>query len=124
MSGYSLFNMFSRYTRLDTSTNPTIAGPLMAHYIMALLGHNDPASEMFSRMGREGGRLGDYVFNQEGSWQSRRLAYHFPDAVSALDQIITQLMENSNANRPVPASEDVIDDLRRDVLLEGCESFR
>ena len=53
----------------------------MAHYIMALLGQNDPASEMFSRMGGEGGRLGDYVFNQEGSWQSRRLVYHFPDAV-------------------------------------------
>ena len=67
MSGSSLFNTFSRYIRRDTSTNPTIAGPLMAHYVMALLGHNDPASEMFSRMSGEGGRMGDYVFDQEGT---------------------------------------------------------
>jgi len=40
----------------------------MAHYIMAMLGHNDPVSEMFSNMGGEGGRMGDYVFNQEGIW--------------------------------------------------------
>jgi E3 ubiquitin-protein ligase RNF115/126 len=69
MSYSSLFNTLSRYIRRDTTTNPTIAGPLMAHYIMALLGHNDPVSEMFNRMGGEGGRLGDYVFNQEGIWQ-------------------------------------------------------
>ena len=45
----------------------------------------------------------------------------FSDVLSALDQIITQLMENSNANRPVPASEEVIDNLKRDILLEECE---
>jgi len=96
----------SEYIRRGTSTNTTIAGPLMAHYIMAMLGHNDPVSEMFSNMGGEGGRMGDYVFNQE-----------------ALDQIITQLMENSNANRPVPATEEIIDNLKRDVLLEESDTL-
>lgn len=41
----------------------------MAQYLMALLGR-DPLSEVFMRgTGEEGpqrGRLGDYVFNQEG----------------------------------------------------------
>ncbi|GLB35830.1 putative RING-H2 zinc finger domain [Lyophyllum shimeji] len=75
----------------------TITGPLMAQYLMALLGRDgllgafgDPAME---------GRMGDYVFNQE-----------------ALDQIITQLMENSNAHRPVPATEEIINNLPREVL--------
>jgi len=45
------------------------------------------------------GRMGDYVFNQE-----------------ALDQVITQLMENSNAHRPVPATEEIISNLPRNVL--------
>lgn len=48
------------------------------------------------------GAWGDYVHNQE-----------------ALDQIITQLMENSNSHRPVPASEEVIAKLKREVLEEG-----
>jgi hypothetical protein len=46
----------------------------MAHYIMAMLGRNDPVSEM---LGGEEGRMGDYVFNQEGIWQSRRFMCHF-----------------------------------------------
>lgn len=76
---------------------------------MALLGR-DPLTEVFLRgMGEEGperGRLGDYVFNQE-----------------ALDHILTQLMENSNASRPVPATEEIIDKLPREVLEEGSPTL-
>ncbi|KAF8640752.1 hypothetical protein AX17_000403 [Amanita inopinata Kibby_2008] len=102
----------SEYLRRDTPTSPTIAGPLMAQYLMAMLGHNDPISELLSRRlggditGTQDGRLGDYVFNQE-----------------ALDQIITQLMESSNANRPVPASEEVVNNLQRDILLDGSDTL-
>jgi E3 ubiquitin-protein ligase RNF115/126 len=48
-----------------------ITGPMMAQYLLALLGQGrgaDPFAEMFS-LGPEGGgggRWGDYVFNQEG----------------------------------------------------------
>ncbi|KAF9785801.1 hypothetical protein BJ322DRAFT_1056413 [Thelephora terrestris] len=52
--------------------------------------------------GSEAGRLGDYVLNQQ-----------------ALDQIMTALMENSNAHRPVPATEQIIDRLDHEVLEEG-----
>lgn len=45
----------------------------MAHYIMAMLGRNNPVSEM---LGGEDGRMGDYVFNQEGNWQSQRSMCH------------------------------------------------
>jgi hypothetical protein len=38
----------------------------------------------------------------------------------ALDQIITQLMESSNAGRPVPATDEIIANLPREVLEEGC----
>jgi len=48
------------------------------------------------------GRMGDYVFSQE-----------------ALDQIITQIMENSNSHRPVPAPEAKIKELPREVLVLG-----
>ncbi|KAF9486587.1 hypothetical protein BDN70DRAFT_941472 [Pholiota conissans] len=77
-----------------------ISGALMAQYLMALLGHNDTATLGMP----ENGRMGDYVFNQE-----------------ALDQIISQIMENSNAHRPVPATEEVIAKLPREVLMEGSE---
>ena len=39
--------------------------------------------------------------------------------VSALDQLITQMMENANSNRPVPATQEIMDDLPREVLEEG-----
>ncbi|PFH52247.1 hypothetical protein AMATHDRAFT_2253 [Amanita thiersii Skay4041] len=96
----------SEYLRRESPPNAAIAGPLMAQYLMTMLGHNDPISLLFSRrsgggvFGPDNGRLGDYVFSQE-----------------ALDQIISQLMENSNASRPVPASDDIIKNLHRDVLL-------
>jgi len=78
-----------------------IAGPLMAQYLMALLGR-DPLFEAGMGEAGERGRMGDYVFNQE-----------------ALDQIITQIMENSNSHRPVPATDEIIGNLPRDVLEAG-----
>ena len=41
--------------------------------------------------------------------------------LSALDQVITQIMEHSNAHRPVPATEEIIEKLPREVLMEGCK---
>jgi len=86
-----------------------IGGSLMAQYLLAMLtqragreGLADPFSELGLLGGPEDGRLGDYVFNQE-----------------ALDQIITQIMEQGNSSRPVPASEDVMTKLQREVLEEG-----
>ncbi|KAF7307137.1 RING-type domain-containing protein [Mycena indigotica] len=81
-----------------------INGSLMARYLMALLGGRDPLADMFAQGGdAQSGRMGDYVFNQ-----------------AALDEIITQLMESSNnATRPVPATEDIIEKLPRQVLELG-----
>jgi len=85
-----------------------IAGPLMARYLMALLGR-DNLTDLFARgMGDElqPGRMGDYVFNQE-----------------ALDQILTQLMEQSNSSRPVPATEEIMENLPREVLEVGSATL-
>ncbi|EIW64009.1 uncharacterized protein TRAVEDRAFT_55066 [Trametes versicolor FP-101664 SS1] len=93
---------------------PNITGPMLAQYLLALMGPGrggDPFSDMLGGMfgpagmppgGAESGRWGDYVFNQE-----------------ALDQIISQIMENSNAHQPVPATEDALEKLPREVLEEG-----
>ncbi|KAI0639925.1 hypothetical protein C8Q77DRAFT_1205336 [Trametes polyzona] len=93
---------------------PNITGAMLAQYLLALMGPGragDPFSEflggMFGPAGMppgsaESGRWGDYVFNQE-----------------ALDQIISQIMENSNAHQPVPASEEAMEKLPREVLEEG-----
>ncbi|KAH9920226.1 uncharacterized protein BXZ73DRAFT_91960 [Epithele typhae] len=95
-----------------------ITGPLLTQYLLALMGNGlggnrngDPFAELFGGMfgpggmppgGGENGRWGDYVFNQE-----------------ALDQIISQIMENNNAHQPVPATEQVVEKLPREVLEEG-----
>ncbi|KAJ7070795.1 hypothetical protein C8F01DRAFT_1107886 [Mycena amicta] len=83
-----------------------INGSLMARYLMSLLGGRDPLTDMFAHGMGEPGRMGDYVFNQE-----------------ALDEIITQLMENSNANRPVPATEEILEKLPREVLEQGSKTL-
>lgn len=98
---------------------------MMAQYLMALLSArrpgaarggtgSDPFAELFGGPGPFGafgaggqghggdGRWGDYVFNQE-----------------ALDRIITQIMENSNSGRPVPATNEIIENLPREVLEAG-----
>ncbi|CDO73110.1 hypothetical protein BN946_scf185007.g164 [Trametes cinnabarina] len=92
---------------------PNITGPMLAQYLLALMGPGragDPFTDLLGGMfgpagmppGAESGRWGDYVFNQE-----------------ALDQIISQIMENSNAHQPVPATEEIIEKLPREVLEEG-----
>ncbi|KAG2156569.1 uncharacterized protein EDB93DRAFT_1310544, partial [Suillus bovinus] len=102
----------SEFLRRENQSGPRqpgdITGPMMAQYLLALLGQGqtgrglDPFAEMFSLgpEGGPGGRWGDYVFNQE-----------------ALDQVITQIMENS-ASRPVPATDEIINNLPREVLME------
>ena len=92
----------------------------MANYLMALLGHTEPG--MFGMP--ENGRMGDYVFSQEGMCipnKRRSRLDPLTQACQALDQIMSQIMENSNAHRPVPAPEEVIAKLPREVLEEGCE---
>lgn len=92
-----------------------ITGPIMAQYLMALLGQRngglDPLAGLFglgmNADATERGRWGDYVFNQE-----------------ALDQIISQLMENSNSHRPVPATDEIISNLPREVLEEGSPALQ
>ncbi|KIJ22023.1 hypothetical protein PAXINDRAFT_124451 [Paxillus involutus ATCC 200175] len=89
----------------DIRAHQDITGPLMAQYLLALLGREqtgrgDPFSELLGIP--RTGQLGDYVFNQE-----------------ALDQIMTQLMENSTSGRPVPATEELINKLPKEVLTEG-----
>ncbi|PIL31475.1 hypothetical protein GSI_06177 [Ganoderma sinense ZZ0214-1] len=93
---------------------PNITGPMLAQYLLGFMGPGhgvDPLQELLGGMlgppgrgvprggGPEDGRWGDYVFNQQ-----------------ALDQIITQIMENSNAHQPVPATEEAMAKLSRDVL--------
>ncbi|KAF7436455.1 hypothetical protein PC9H_003288 [Pleurotus ostreatus] len=95
----------TEYLRRDpgaANDGPTITGPLMAQYLMALLGHRNPSLFGMDGESMERGQYGDYVFSQE-----------------ALDQVITQIMENSNSNRPVPAPDDKIQELPRVVLEEG-----
>ncbi|KAF8481895.1 hypothetical protein DFH94DRAFT_733674 [Russula ochroleuca] len=82
---------------------------MMTQYLLAMLtqragreGLADPFSGFSFLGGPEDGRMGDYVFNQE-----------------ALDHIITQIMEQGSSSRPVPATEDVMEQLHREVLEEG-----
>ena len=69
----------------------------------------------------ENGRWGDYVFNQEGALTWNIHIHGTQPCLPALDEIVTQLMENNNASRPVPATEEVMKKLDRTVLEEGCE---
>ncbi|KAI9570321.1 hypothetical protein HD554DRAFT_399287 [Boletus coccyginus] len=81
-----------------------ITAPLMAQYLLALFGRepHGPADPFAELLGvPPSAQWGDYVFNQE-----------------ALDQILTQLAENSTAGRPVPATDDIISELQREVLTE------
>ncbi|KAF9454185.1 hypothetical protein P691DRAFT_810908, partial [Macrolepiota fuliginosa MF-IS2] len=89
-------------TAHEAREGATISGPLFAQYLMSLLGGADHPLFPLGSGGPESGRMGDYVFSQE-----------------ALDQIITQIMESSNAHRPVPATEQIIENLPREVLVTG-----
>lgn len=102
---------------------PTIQGHLMAQYLMNLLSQHDFPPGFIGAP--EGGRMGDYVFNQEGIILStkRNSSVWLNFFMPALDQVITQIMEQSNANRPVPATEEIVEKLPREVLMEGCKQF-
>lgn len=96
----------------------------MAQYLLALFGGGreartpgDPFAELLGMP--SSGRWGDYVFNQEG-WYLVFLFSLTSNNSKALDQILTQLAENSTAGRPVPATTDIVDNLPREVLTEGC----
>jgi len=88
----------SEFLRRGPELPDGITPPLMLQTLLSMLGgsRHDPSTQL-GRM-----NLGDYAFNQE-----------------ALDQIITQIMENSNGTRPVPATEEIIDRLPREVLEVG-----
>jgi len=108
--GHRVVRPDSPVPTISTSPNsndqdgPTIQGHLMAQYLMNLLSQHDFPPGFIGAP--EGGRMGDYVFNQE-----------------ALDQVITQIMEQSNANRPVPATEEIVEKLPREVLMEGSKTL-
>ncbi|KAH6917036.1 hypothetical protein BKA70DRAFT_1486248 [Coprinopsis sp. MPI-PUGE-AT-0042] len=107
----SMSDFLSRGPSNGPDREATISNQMMAQYLLALLGDRDPLAALLGGVGGAGGpdsgRMGDYVFSQE-----------------ALDQIITQLMENSNAHRPVPATEEVVEKLPRRfsaaLLSEDC----
>ena len=87
---------------------------------MAMIGNHDHGGMLFGMP--ENGRMGDYVFNQEGGSTCADHPFSSQDISNiALDQIMTQIMENSNANRPAPASEEIMANLPREVLLENCK---
>ncbi|PAV22068.1 zinc finger 364 [Pyrrhoderma noxium] len=88
-------------TESDNDRRPSIPGNLMAQYLFALLA-GAPAGVTSGANSPGSGRWGDYIFSQD-----------------ALDRLITQIMENSNVNRPVPAPEDVVENLPRKVLELG-----
>lgn len=107
----SISDFLSRGPSEGTEREATISNQMMAQYLLALLGDRDPLAAMLggaatggggSGGGPDSGRMGDYVFTQE-----------------ALDQIITQIMDNSNAHRPVAATEDIVENLPREVLAAG-----
>lgn len=43
--------------------------------------------------------------------------------LTALDQILQQLMEGNNSTRPVPATDEIMEHLPREVVQEGSEWF-
>lgn len=74
---YKLFSLFPCIRFLGQPPGgsgqgePRITGPMMAQYLLALLGNRDPMSALLAAsLGAPGmpesGRMGDYVFNQEG----------------------------------------------------------
>ena len=94
----------------------------MAQYLLTLFGrephaNGDPFAELLGMP--SSARWGDYVFNQEG-WSLPSLSLTAPHDPKALDQILTQLAENSTAGRPVPATEEIANNLPREVVTEGC----
>ena len=55
------------------------------------------------------------------SYQRKIILQRHSLFISALDQVITQIMEQSNAHRPVPATDEIMAKLPRELLEEGCK---
>ncbi|KAH8120038.1 hypothetical protein DFH11DRAFT_1755228 [Phellopilus nigrolimitatus] len=95
-----------------SNAQDSIPGQLMAQYLLTLMSGSPLGMRgtlpFMGAMGTDNergvgqGRWGDYVFTQE-----------------ALDQLMTQMMEGANSTRPVPATEEIIEKLPREVLEEG-----
>lgn len=98
----------------------------MAQYLMAVLAQHS-GDDLLARIGLEDpamtGRMGDYVFNQEGKIIHMQVCLLISYTAVALDQIITQLMNESNAHRPVPASEDIVSKLPREIIAIKCMTY-
>ncbi|KAJ3477062.1 hypothetical protein NLI96_g10722 [Meripilus lineatus] len=94
----------NRALMADTGTVPL---PIILETLLSFMAQperNNRSPDLLQALlnpGGQNGRWGDYALNQE-----------------ALDQIITQIMENSSSH-PVAASEEVMDKLPRQVLEPG-----
>lgn len=81
---------------------------------------------LMSVLGSPGGsgQYGDYVLDNEGAsapfyWDCGLLI----EFCTALDQILTQLMEQSQGDKPVPAPDDMIESLPRGRVITDSGSF-
>ena len=106
----------------DDHDRPTIQGHLMAQYLMNLLSQHD-VSQGFLGGNLENGRMGDYVFNQEGiiiisgNNSSAWLNYHVSVGSSNYsDNGTFQCTSTSPSNI-------IIEKLPREVLMEGCKQL-
>lgn len=82
---------------------------MMANYLMNILSQRPGGAPTgpFGLGMPEEGAMGDYVFGQD-----------------AFNQVLSQLMENANDHKPVPATEEIMEKLPREVLEEKCKRMR
>lgn len=85
------------------------------------------ASLFGAPMGSQDGQFGDYAVTNEGMCAVLPIAHHSINfharGFSALDRIITQLMEQSNGDKPVPVPDDMIERLPRSKVELGSASL-
>lgn len=77
-----------------------ISGALMAQYLMALLGYHDPAMLGMP----ENGRMGDYVFNQEGLLRQTRSIVIFTPTMFLLSSTRSNNFSNYGKLECTPTS--------------------
>jgi hypothetical protein len=104
---------------------PVVSPPLLWHNISESLWAGIPLRDYLADLWEKG--------QEQGRWETMSLIkkvcmirvdeYQLIGS-PALDRIITQLMENSNASRPVAATEDIMEKLPREVLEVGCKSCK
>jgi hypothetical protein len=101
---------------------PVVSPPLLWHNISGSLWAGIPLRVYLADLWEKG--------QEQGRWETMSLIkkvwmiwmdMHQLNDSAALDRIITQLMENSNANRPVPATEEIMEKLPKEVLEVGCK---